>query len=423
MKRILVISWFFPPVNSSEGLVTYKLLRKSKYEYDVFTQKKVDLWSYGNKDYLPEAENVKSILSNADNLKDWETDAVEYYKKNINKYDIVMTRSMPPESHKIGLEIKKINPKVKWIASFGDPIADNPYTELKIREGAYNPFALRNYYRLKLRNVISPRRIYKNILFKIRYKKFHYRSFHNEEVLQKKILNAADYYIFNSCYQRDFMLGEDRKKYKGESIIINHSFAEDLYPLKQKKEHGKLIMTYVGHLDDLRSPRLLFKALSELLKEDSNLNEKIEVRFYGNMDSKDKVYVIDNELTDIVKVKKSVSYLESLKIMQESDWVIHFDANLTSVLDTNIFFAAKLADYIGSKSQIFAITMQNGISADILQNMNSLMVTYSVQEIKNYLWLMIYQNYKSEINEEYRNNFNSEYVAKSFDNTIDRILK
>ena len=182
-------------------------------------------------------------------------------------------------------------------------------------------------------------------------------------------------------------------------------------------------MTYVGHLYDLRSPRLLFKALSELLKEDSNLNEKIEVRFYGNMDSKDKVYIIDNELTDIVKVKKSVSYLESLKIMQESDWLIHFDANLTSVLDTNIFFAAKLADYIGSKSQIFAITMQNGISADILQNMNSLMVTYSVQEIKNYLWLMIYQNYKSEINEEYRNNFNSEYVAKSFDNTIDRILK
>ena len=86
MKRILVISWFFPPVNSSEGLVTYKFLRKSKYEYDVFTQKKVDLWSYGNKDYLPESENVKSILSNADNLKDWETDAVEYYKKNINKY-------------------------------------------------------------------------------------------------------------------------------------------------------------------------------------------------------------------------------------------------------------------------------------------------------------------------------------------------
>ena len=39
MKKILVISWYFPPVNSSEGLVTFKLLKNSEYEYDVFTQK------------------------------------------------------------------------------------------------------------------------------------------------------------------------------------------------------------------------------------------------------------------------------------------------------------------------------------------------------------------------------------------------
>ena len=39
MKKISVITWFYPPVNSSEGLVTYKLLNNSRYEYDVFTQK------------------------------------------------------------------------------------------------------------------------------------------------------------------------------------------------------------------------------------------------------------------------------------------------------------------------------------------------------------------------------------------------
>ena len=30
MKRILVISWYFPPINSSEGLVTYKLLNSER---------------------------------------------------------------------------------------------------------------------------------------------------------------------------------------------------------------------------------------------------------------------------------------------------------------------------------------------------------------------------------------------------------
>ena len=52
MKKILVITWFYPPVNSSEGLVTYKLLNNSRYEYDVFTQKNSASWSYGNNDNL-----------------------------------------------------------------------------------------------------------------------------------------------------------------------------------------------------------------------------------------------------------------------------------------------------------------------------------------------------------------------------------
>ena len=64
-NRILVISWFYPPVNSSEGLVTYKLLKASKYEYDVFTQRNNALWSYGNKDNLSECKNVKSIFAKA----------------------------------------------------------------------------------------------------------------------------------------------------------------------------------------------------------------------------------------------------------------------------------------------------------------------------------------------------------------------
>ena len=53
MKRILVISWYFPPINSSEGLVTYKLLKNSKYQYDVCMQDSNDSWSYGKNEQLP----------------------------------------------------------------------------------------------------------------------------------------------------------------------------------------------------------------------------------------------------------------------------------------------------------------------------------------------------------------------------------
>ena len=127
-KRILVISWYFPPINSSEGLVTYKLLNNSKYEYDVFMQSNNELWSYGKDEDIKNInKNINRITSKAKELNDFYNEAINYFRDNQDKYDIVMTRSMPEISHKIGIEIKKIKNNIIWIASFGDPIANNPF--------------------------------------------------------------------------------------------------------------------------------------------------------------------------------------------------------------------------------------------------------------------------------------------------------
>ena len=71
MKRILVISWFFPPINSSEGLVTYKLLNNSKLKYDVYTQKNNNLWSYINTEELKINKNINPIYSNSITLEEY----------------------------------------------------------------------------------------------------------------------------------------------------------------------------------------------------------------------------------------------------------------------------------------------------------------------------------------------------------------
>ena len=419
MKRILVISWFYPPVNSSEGLVTYKLLRKSKYQYDVFTQKKVDLWSYGNDDYLPESDNVECIFSKAKNLADWKKDAIEFFKKNKDKYDIVMTRSMPPESHEIGLEIKKIKPEIVWLASFGDPIANNPYTKLEIKE--YNPWQLRSYYRLKVRNVISPRRIIKNFLFKRRERKLKRLFLSKPQKLQNKILKMANYYIFNSEEQKEYMLTNYSEEDKKKGIVLNHSFASDLYPKEKHKTDDKIVMTYVGGLDKIRTPELLFKAIRRLKDEDENLCDKIVFNFYGSLSDKDKLYVVNEELTDVIHIRKNVKYKDSLRIMNDSDWLILIDANIMEVQPKNIFFAAKLADNIGTGNKIMAITMQEGVSANIIRKINGLLLTYSIEEIKNYLWLIIHKNFTVEINKDACKEFDSEEVARKFDDVISKI--
>ena len=412
MKKILVISWFYPPVNSSEGIVTYKLLNNSKYEYDVFTQKNSTSWSYGNKDYLKNNKNVNCIFSDSNTLKQWKTEAVEYFKKNMDKYDVVMTRSMPPESHEVGIMLKKIKPSIKWIASFGDPISNNPYTLLTMKSNPYKVDKTSS-----IRRIINPFRIIKSIIYRL--KKTIKNSFLDTKI-ESKTLKKCDMVIFNSNEQREYMT---KGNLKTDSVIINHSYMEELYPKKVEKNTEKIIISYIGHLDAIRTPKILLEAIKEIKEEDEHLCNKLEVDFYGNLYYDDKIYIYDNELYDIVKYKKQISYLESLKKMKESDYLLHIDANLGDVIDHNIFFAAKLADYIGSKTPIISITMLEGTSANIMRKVNGLILTYSVSDVKNYLRKIIYENYQFNLDEKSSNSYNAKIVATEFDNMVNGLLK
>ena len=108
--------------------------------------------------------------------------------------------------------------------------------------------------------------------------------------------------------------------------------------------------------------------------------------------------------------------------MQNSDWLLLIDANISNIINKNIFFAAKLADYMGTGNKIFGITMLYGISADILRNLNAITTSYSTQEIKNYLWLIIYNNYTIKMNDSFRSEFDSKKIAKKFDDFISSSL-
>lgn len=418
MKRILVISWFYPPINSSEGLVTYKLLRNSKLLYDICMQENNDSWSYGKNEKLPESDNVHKISIQGDTLELWKEKVVEYFQNHKNEYDLVMTRSMPPESHEIGLRIKEIKPEIKWIASFGDPIANNPFVLKNMKK--VSPYSLQNRYvrPMGLREMASPKRMLKNILWKKRMKKER-EPFRREQVLEKDIITKCNYIILNNPYQKQYMLGKYDEKIRQKAIILPHSYDASLYKEKvDRQTNNKIRMVYIGHLDDIRSPHILFKSVLRLKNEYPDLADRLELLFYGNMSAKEKVYLLDNELLDVVHIKKPVDYKTSLAIMQESDWLIHIDANLSGVLDENIFFAAKLADYIGADRPIFGITMFDGAGADVVRDVNGVTVSYTVDEIKNYLYLIVYNGYGIAVNEENRGKYNAVNVAADFDEFV-----
>lgn len=175
MKRIFVISWFYPPINSSEATLTAKQLKYSRYSYDVFTQGRSEAWSYGNGSEIPGCENQRRIEAKSADLKSWADEAVRYFAAHREEYELIMTRSMPPECHLAGLRIKKRFPEIRWIASFGDPVSRNPY-EI-IRGGLWSPYSMKNplNHNRRLLFRLSPMRMARNILWTARHSAAVYR--------------------------------------------------------------------------------------------------------------------------------------------------------------------------------------------------------------------------------------------------------
>ena len=76
-------------------------------------------------------------------------------------------------------------------------------------------------------------------------------------------------------------------------------------------------------------------------------------------------------------------------------------------------------DYIGTGNKIIGLTMLDGASADILRKINALILTYSKEEIKNYLYLIIYKQFEIKMNKSALNEYNAKFVSNKFDQFIE----
>lgn len=429
MKKIFVLSWFYPPINSSESFVTYKLLSHSKFDYDVWMRSgaSASIWDRKTQEAEMKSKNINVLEGPSVSIGEWAEAAYQYFVQHADEYDAVMTRSMPPEAHSVGKRIKENFPNIKWIASYGDPLVGTPYLEV---DKSKNPYLLKKYIedekpsRLKtLKLAVSPMRNAQKMVWSKKQKAL------GMDIDYSKIndftLRLADVVIVNNEYQLDHVFSGKYAGLKYKGLVIPHSFDEKMYSKTKEEKNRKIVFTYTGHLDDIRNAGALLLALADLAKRDKDLADKIEVDFYGHLADKDKLIIINHELCDIVKLKGDVSYAESLGIMKKSDWLLLFDANFNGQMEKNIYFPAKLADYIGAAKNIFAVTQLEGASADIVRRIgNGVVCTHSKDEIEMYLAKIIYKGYKSgEINEAERAAFKAEEVAKILDAKIQELLK
>ncbi len=428
-----VISWFYPPGNSSEGLVTYKLLSNSKYKYDVWTKKtrEKNIWDRPVRETDLVSNNVNIIQNGSDSKKEWQQEAIKYFSEHQDEYDFIMSRILPEEAHEIALKIKALFPQKKWIASFGDPIVDSPYITCKKK--ANNPFLLKEYI---IKEKPSLPRTIKIFISPVRFAKKYIWNKKREEAqkvvkrfkkLNTEVFEKADIILLNNDFQ--FKRAFSPKQYSGfqhKGAVIYHSFDRRLYPVvsKQKKSSKKIVFSYVGHLDEIRNAKALFKAINKLKQEDTSLSKKVEFNFFGHIGSKDREYIFSHDIDDVVKIHSDIGYKESLKKASEADWNLLIDANFNKELDEYIYFPAKLADYLGAGKNIFAISQLKGTTASIIaKTKGGKVVSHSAEDIFLYLSKIIYQGYKPDgFDKKEVAEYNAVNVAKKFDKLVKEML-
>ena len=123
-KRELIISYAFPPTNTTTSNVVAKRILSEKKNVDVicaslddmtkdFTLEKVVL------EYIVQKFTVKSNFSTEwDNIKNFMNEGI----KLINNYDRIYSRANFVHSHFLALEYKLNNPNTYWRAEFSDPL-------------------------------------------------------------------------------------------------------------------------------------------------------------------------------------------------------------------------------------------------------------------------------------------------------------
>lgn len=341
MKRLLAVSYCFPPVASPEAFVSAKLMGALQgFKVDVISASP-DLFP-GRADTSLD-QYVKDRFGRIERLTtSWPLRklmlmprlplrpdryvllkslalrrALDMQPAN---YDAVMTRSQYHSSHLVGLALKKLFPRLPWIASFSDPWTGGIYERTIPFLSAY--------------------------------------SLH----LEKEALTHSDALIFPTAEMRDFVARQHPGlQIIARSTVIPHGFDPTLYTPPAPPQHEKVSrISMFGSFYGPRSPEPLLNAVARLAEKPGKPNFTVEI--YGrNSDVLHSALARYPQLRDIVRHMGEVDHVSALRVMAGADILAMIDAPMPP---PSIFMPSKLADYIGANRPILAITPE-GAAADI----------------------------------------------------------
>lgn len=178
----------------------------------------------------------------------WVKPSIQNLEKYLKEhhYDVLVTTGPPHSLHLIGLGLKKKFPQLKWLADFRDP-----WTEI-------------SYYKhLKLTKLADRK----------------------HRKLEEQVFKNADITLATS-----YTDAENFREKGANAFCVTNGF--DLEVGSQKSEVGrknsttKFTLSYIGVLEQLRNPEILWGLLNDLIQENEDFASDFQLKFVGRLDDK-----------------------------------------------------------------------------------------------------------------------------------------
>jgi glycosyltransferase involved in cell wall biosynthesis len=420
MKKVLIISYYFPPcggIGVLRCLKIAKYLRTFGWEPVIYTAEDAHYpsYDYGNFKDIPEGvtilrqpifepytfykkftkqapnANANNALVATEGKRNWKHRLAVWIRSNFfipdarafwikpsvkfllnylknNKIDAIFSDG-PPHTNTMIAALLKEQTGMVWLADFQDPWTQVDY-----------------YQRLSLTKWADSK---------------HRR-------LEQKALQLADKTtIVSEVWKKDLeSIGA-----KNVSVLLWGYDEDDFVDLKPVYDK-KLTLTHAGLLGDDRNPKVLFEAVAELAREiGSEFTENFEIQFIGQVDSSVKASYELAGIANLVRLIPQIERKEALQLVANSQILLLLLNQAANALGR---IPGKFFEYLAVQRPVLCLGLEGSDVDKILQEVGAgqTFAYTNKEKIKQALY-MHYQNFTKSGNLVHQNRDIKSYTNKN----------
>lgn len=254
----------------------------------------------------------------------WVKPSIKFLEQYIQEHKIetIITTGPPHSIHLIGLGLKQ-KLAVKWIADFRDPWTTIGYhSELKLSAS----------------------------------------SLEKHKNLESKVLTTADSIVVTSATTKKEFQNLTTKPI---SVITN---GYDVEKIEKLPLDEKFTLAHIGSFLSQRNPRILWKCLKEIIKENPTFKEDFQLKLIGSVSAEVLQTIAEFKLDSYVNNLGYLSHSEAVSQQRSSQVLLLIEINSEI---TKSIIPGKLFEYMVSDRPILALGPENSDFESIIKSTNT----------------------------------------------------